>query len=259
MAEGLKRFLITGASRGLGQALAVDLAGVASSFILAARRKEHLEETTRKVSAINPRCEVQVCGGDLSTAEGVSSFLSDIGPAALGHVDVLINSAGMARPAALVDASPDDIQAVFSADLVAPALISRSVVQGMINRRWGRIINISSISVRRPVEKLSIYAAAKGGLCAFSQALGAELARHGVTVNAIMPGLMLTDMGQKAIQAMISRGVGATEEEVAAKVAAQFPSRSLTTVEEVAAVVRFLASDAGVGIVGQVIGVAGGW
>lgn len=249
-----KTVMITGASRGLGLALVRAFAPEAGLLILAAREADHLAEARRAAGA----CPVHAAGGDLSSRSGVDRLLSEVGPERLAAVDVLVNNAGWGKPAPLAEADPDDIVRTYFTDLVAPALLCRAAAGGMAKRRWGRIVNISSITAVQPSATLAAYASAKAGLNALTRSLSAETARHGVTVNAVMPGLMLTDMGRDAVVRMGAAKTGLGEAEVIERVKRSVPLQKLTEVSEVAALVRWLAGDEAAFLTGQIIGAAGG-
>lgn len=250
--------MITGASRGLGLALARAFAPDAAQLILAARSVEHLAAATDEVRRAAPGCGIRAAGGDLSTRAGVEELLAGIGPELLGKVDILINNAGWGKPGPLAEADPDDVVRTYFTDLVAPALLCRAVAGGMVGRKWGRIVNISSITAAQPAESLAAYASAKAGLNSLTRSLSAEVARHGVTVNAIMPGFMLTDMGRDAVLKMSAAKTGLCEAEVLERLRRAVPLKKLTETTEVAALARFLAGDEAGFITGQVIGAAGG-
>lgn len=250
--------MITGASRGLGLALARAFAPDAAQLILAARSAEHLGAAADEVRRAAPGCAVHAAGGDLGTREGVARLLAEVGRERLGAVDVLVNNAGWGKPAPLTEADPDDVVRTYFTDLVAPALLCRAVAGGMAGRKWGRIVNISSITAVQPSESLAVYASAKAGLNFLTRGLSAEVARHGVTVNAIMPGFMLTDMGRDAVLKMSSAKAGLSETEVLERLRRAVPLKRLTEPAEVAALARFLAGDEAGFITGQVIGAAGG-
>jgi 3-oxoacyl-[acyl-carrier protein] reductase len=188
----------------------------------------------------------------------VARLISEIGPERLGAVDVLVNNAGWGKPGTLADSAEDDVVRTYFTDLVAPALLCRAVAGGMVKRRWGRIVNISSIAAVQLSENLAAYASAKAGLNALTRGLSAEVARHGVTVNAVMPGLMLTDMGRDAVVKMGAAKTGLSEAEVLERVKRSVPLKKLTEVSEVAALVRTLAGEEAAFLTGQVIGAAGG-
>lgn len=250
--------MITGASRGLGRALALAFAPEARRLILAARVEGNATQTAVEAARIAPGCEVRAAGGDLSSRAGVDALLAAVGAELLGGVDVLVNNAGWTKPGMLHQAEPDDVVRTYFTDLVAPALLCRAVVGGMIARRWGRIVNISSITATQPSAALAAYSSAKAGLNELTRSLSAETARHGVTVNAIMPGLMLTDMGRDAVVKLRAGKTGLSEEDVLERMRRGVPLQKLTDVEEVAALARYLAGEEAGFITGQVIGAAGG-
>jgi NAD(P)-dependent dehydrogenase (short-subunit alcohol dehydrogenase family) len=249
-----KTVMITGASRGLGLALVRAFAPEAGLLILAARETGHLEEAKRAAAG----GAVHAAGGDLSTREGVDRLLAEVGAERLAAVDILVNNAGWAKPAPLAEADPDDVARTYFTDLVAPALLCRAVLGGMLERRWGRIVNISSIAAVQPAAALAAYASAKAGLNALTRSLSAEVAGRGVTVNAIMPGLMLTDMGRDAVLKMGAAKTGLGEAEVLERIKRSVPLKKLTEPDEVAALARWLAGDEAAFLTGQVIGAAGG-
>jgi len=250
--------MITGASRGLGRALALAFAPQAGRLILAARSAAHLAATAAEVQKLHSQCSVLVAGGDLGTRVGIEQLEAEVGRERLGTVDILVNNAGWARPAALAEASPVDVIATYYANIIAPTLLCRAVVGGMARRGWGRIINISSITAVQAPQGLAPYTAAKAGLNALTRCLSAEVGCRGVTVNAIMPGLMLTDMGREAVVTMEKAHTGLTPEAVIERLKRAVPLRKLTEVSEVAALARYLAGEEAGFITGQVIGAAGG-
>ena len=246
--------MITGASRGLGLAMVRAFAPEAGLLILAAREAGHLDEARRDAGG----CPVHAAGGDLSTRQGVEQLLSEVGAERLAAVDVLVNNAGWGKPGLLAESDAEDVLRTYFTDLVAPALLCRAVLGGMVKRRWGRIVNVSSITAVQLSEALAAYASAKAGLNSLTRSLSAETARHGVTVNAIMPGLMLTDMGRDAVVKMGAGRTGLSEAEVLERVKRSVPLKKITEVSEVAALARWLAGDEAAFLTGQVIGAAGG-
>lgn len=227
-------------------------------MVVTARERSSLESVTKEISSANPHCEVLVVSGDLSTREGIAGFLSDVGPDVLGSVDVLVNNAAMGRQEYFADSSPEDISALFSTNLMAPVMLSHAVLKGMITRRYGRIVNISSISAVRPQETIVTYSSTKTALNGFTKALAAEVGRHAVSVNAIMPAFMRTDMGMDVVKRIMAKNPALNEEDVIANIVRSTPSKQVTSLEDVLSLVRFFIADNAGFVTGQVIGAAGG-
>lgn len=253
-----RKILVTGASKGLGRCLAVGLATDASLIVVTARDKANLNPVIQEISSVNPRCEVLACAGDFSSQDGILKFIENIGEGVLNSIDVLINNAAMGRQEFFHKAKMDELAQMFSVNLIAPVMMSRMVLNGMIERKWGRIVNISSISARRPSETIAAYASTKIGLNGFTKALATEASQHGVSVNAIMPGFMKTEMGMEVIKRAMSKNPALTEEDVVKGLLRTTPTHSVTSLEDVLSLVRFLVGDQGGFMTGQVIGAAGG-
>jgi 3-oxoacyl-[acyl-carrier protein] reductase len=236
--------MVTGGSRGIGRAIALTLAESGAALAIAYReRDEAARQVQAAINAKGGRAFIARC--DVREESSVNDFVAQT-VEALGPVDILVNNAGITRDTHILFAETAKWDEVLGVNLDAAFYAVRAVVRGMLVRRWGRIINVSSPSARMPLGGQSSYAASKAGLEGLTRALSRDLAAKGVLVNAVSPGLVETDM----LDAMPADGQAAHLKAIAVG--------RLGRAEEIAAMVAFLASDAASYISGQVIGVDGG-
>ncbi|MEO8098473.1 MAG: 3-oxoacyl-[acyl-carrier-protein] reductase [Acidobacteriota bacterium] len=234
---------ITGASRGIGRACAIALAQAGNRVALAARDTGKLEEVAAEIRALGAEAHVVAIdmGSGDSIKEAIASTAKDF-----GKVDILVNNAGITRDGLALRMKAEDWDAVLRVNLTGSFIACQQVLQGMMKERWGRIVNISSIVGESGNPGQANYVASKAGLIGLTKSLAQEIASRNITVNAVTPGFIDTDM-----TAVLS-------EELKNTMLAHIPLKRFGKPEEIAAAVKFLASDEAGYITGQVLGVNGG-
>jgi len=238
-----KLVLVTGASRGIGQAIALTLGKSGATVIGTATS----EEGANKISKIFTENNILGKGMMLNVTdnEQISELLKSV-TADYGSVDILVNNAGITRDNILVRMKEDEWDDIINTNLSSVYRMSKAVLRGMIKKRSGRIISITSVVGAMGNAGQSNYAAAKAGIMGFTKSLAREVGVRGITVNAIAPGFIQTDMTDKLPE----------DQKVA--LASQIPMARLGTVDEIAQSVLFLASESGSYITAQTLHVNGG-
>lgn len=235
--------VVTGASRGIGRSIALFLALQGAKLVVSARNATALDELTEEIKLQGG--EALAVASDVAIEEDAINLVSKA-VATFGRVDILVNNAGITRDGLLLRMKEADWDAVLDTNLKGAFLCTRAVAKVMSKQRSGRIINISSVVGEMGNAGQANYCASKAGLLGLTKSVARELARRNVTVNAITPGFIVTDMtddmSDKARDAM-------TE---------QIPLGRLGAAEDIANAVLFLASDQSAYITGQVLGVNGG-
>jgi 3-oxoacyl-[acyl-carrier protein] reductase len=237
--------IVTGGSRGIGRAISLALATEGATVIACARNGERLNSLPAE--AADFRCIGKIVPRvlDVTDAEKIERWVDDIA-AEFGRVDILANNAGITRDALIMNMTDEQFDQVMNTNLRAVFLMTRAVGKHMLRARWGRIINITSVSGIMGNSGQGNYAASKAGVIGLTKSVAKELARRGVTCNAVAPGFINTDM------------TNILSEKVKEQVRPLIPLQRVGEPEEVAAVVSFLASPAAGYINGQVLIVDGG-
>jgi 3-oxoacyl-[acyl-carrier protein] reductase len=248
--------LVAAASRGLGRAVAEELAAEGASLVICARGEEALEEA-RAMIVQRTGVEVDAVAADVATREGINLAWAHARDR-FGRVDVLVTNAG-GPPSGPFEAHDwESWQRAVDLTLRSAVELTRLVLPGMKERRWGRIINVTSIAVKQPVDGLMLSNSLRAAVTGFARTLANEVARYGVTVNNILPGYTRTERVEQLNAANAARE-GISVEDVARRIEDQIPMRRLGEPQEFAALAAFLASERASYITAQSIAVDGGW
>lgn len=236
-----KTALVTGATGGIGAAIARTLHAQGAGVILSGTREAVLAELAGELGD-----RADVAPANLSDRASVEALAKTAEERAGGAIDILVNNAGITRDGLLMRMKDEDWEQVMQVNLTAGFQLSRALVRGMMKKRTGRIIGISSIVGATGNPGQTNYAAAKAGMVGFAKALAAEVANRGITVNVVAPGFIATAMTEGLPDAQKEKLLGAV------------PAGRLGTAEEIAAAVVYLASDEAAYVTGATIHVNGG-
>ena len=236
-----KTALITGATGGIGSAIARALHSQGAEVILSGTRQGSLDELAHELSD-----RAHPIAADLSDKSSIDSLIKQISDISTDGVDIVINNAGIVRDNLLVRMKDEEWNQVLDINLFAGYKLTQGLMRGMMKRRWGRIIGISSVVGTTGNPGQANYAAAKAGMIGFSKALAREVATRGITVNIIAPGMIQTAMTDDL------------NEEQSARLLSTIPLGRLGSPDEIAASVIYLASDEAAYVTGVTLHVNGG-
>jgi len=243
MSEANPVAIVTGASRGIGFAVAEKLAKEGYDLAICATREETVNAAAEKLLACGGKVSAHVV--NVTDAEAVKAFVQGVAKE-FGRLDVLVNNAGITKDGLAMRMKADDWKAVIDTNLSSVFYAAQAALKPMMKARKGRIINISSVVASMGNPGQLNYCASKGGIDAMTRSLAKEVGSRGITVNAIAPGFIATDM---------TADLG---EDAHASLTSQIPLGRLGSPEDIAAAVVFLAADSGAYITGQVLHINGG-
>ncbi|SDI54020.1 SDR family oxidoreductase [Aliiruegeria lutimaris] len=246
-----KRALVTASSKGLGRGCAEALAAAGVELVLNARGSEALEETATAICA-EYGVSVEAVAADITDEAGRAKVLE-----VAGQVDILVTNAGGPPPGMWTDWEREDFIKALDANMLAPIALMKAMVPGMMERGWGRVVNITSVSVKAPVPVLGLSNAARAGLTGYVAGTSRQVAPSGVTINNLLPGIHATDR-MINLDASAARLAGTTPEEERKKRLGTIPAGKYGDAKDFGATCAFLCSQQAQFIVGQNILLDGG-
>lgn len=248
--------IVCGASRGIGRAAAEALAATGVSVLAVAREPGALEATCRDISGRGTTGHCLALAGDVADP-ALPAKAVDFALSRWGRLDILVNNAGGPPMTTLLEADDAAWQAALELSLLSAVRFTRAAARPMIERKWGRIVTVTSTIAREPTPAMILSATARAGLHAFMKAASGDLAQHGVTVNCVAPGGVKTERFVGLMRARAEQA-GRPYTELLAERERNVPARRFADPGEIGATIAFLASDAAAYLTGQVIAVDGG-
>lgn len=251
-----KAALVCGASAGLGRAIAHALAEEGADLVICSRSEERIGSAAAEIADATG-ARVESVAANLSTLEGCRTAVR-AAEDALGRVDILVTNTGGPPSGPFEDHTPETWSKSISQNLESVVNLVRAALPGMKERRWGRIVNVTSISVKQPVAGLILSNTLRAGVTGFAKTIANEAGPFGVTVNNVLPGYTRTERLVELADAVAGR-TDATQDEVYGRWEAEVPMGRLAEPEELAALAAFLCSERAGYVTGQSVAVDGGW
>jgi len=248
--------LVAAASRGLGRAVAEEFAAEGASLILCARGEPALLETCEAIAKATGSEPLGITA-DVSVTADIERIVK-AGLEKFGRIDILVTNSGGPPAGSFENLSREAWQEATTLTLTSVLDLTRLVIPGMKERRWGRILNVTSIAAKQPVDNLMLSNSLRAAVTGFAKTLSTELAPLGITVNNLMPGYTRTERVEELAEFLAERD-GAGPEEIRGRWEAEIPMRRLGEPRELAALAAFLASERAGYITGSSIAVDGGW
>lgn len=248
--------LVAAASKGLGRAVAHELAAEGARLAICSRDARTLESTARDIASTTG-AQVLAHAADVSDPKAVAALV-DATLERYGRVDVLVTNSGGPPPGRFESLDAATWQRAVELTLFAPIEFARRVLPGMRERGWGRILNVTSIAVKQPIDSLMLSNSLRAAVTGWARTLANEVAPHGITVNNLMPGFTRTERVEELAQ-LTAKREGITPEQATSLWEREIPMGRLGTVREFAALAAFLASERASYITGTSIPVDGGW
>ena len=252
-----KNAIVCASSQGLGKAAALDLAEEGVNLAICSRDQDKINKVKEEIhQKIDSEIKVIALQVNLDSPDEIQAFYKQV-ENDLGSVDILVNNNGGPPPSTFEQLSDDDWQKAFNSTMMSCLRLSKLVIPNMKKNAWGRIINISSVSVKTPVNGLFLSNSLRMGVLGWAKALSDELAPHGVTVNTVCPGYTRTERVEAILETQ-SNSSGLKKEEIEKSIAENIPMKRVGEAEDLAGLITFLASEKADYMTGLAIQVDGG-
>jgi len=248
--------LVAAASRGIGNAAACELAREGARVFLCSRDEARASEAAAKIHA-ETGANVAGIRADVVNEEDAKRFVQ-LATERAGKIDICVTNAGGPPSTVFADTDLEMFRKAFEQNALSAIRLAKLVLPGMRERKWGRIINITSVTVKQPIEGLLLSNTVRAGLTGWAKTVSNEVAADGVTVNNVAPGYTLTERQTELAEAR-SKALGKSKDEVVGSWAGQCPMQRMARPEEIAAAIAFLASERASYITGVTLQVDGGW